>query len=658
MQLTNKKSFFLLAVTVLLAGGCAKENLTAPAVESGRLVARIEGALSTRTSFDSREGAFTWTEGDELAIHYSSGSYVTFPINPSNGTLDVTAPVSGAIRDKYAVYPASSVVASAAGSPLKIVFPASFDISDKLDQPDFAPLPMVAINDDARTDLDFYHVGGLVRLTLDGASSSAQRIDVVFDKAVTGEFEVTFMGGKPYVLAGTPTSSNATVSFILAGSGASLGDRTEPVVLNVPVPCGVYESVRLNTYDASDNLLSSQEFSLPQGRLNMERHQGKRLHFYDNYCTPLTLEAVEAGTIDVSNYSNPVQYRINGGSWIDIAVNENPTITVAPGDVVQFRGDNSRYIQKFVTCNARCYVYGNIMSMVSAEGFPSCTELTGSAVFESFFEGNATLFNHPVRKLLLPATTLTNCCYESLFEGCSNLTVAPELPATILADNCYSYMFKDCTSLTIAPELPATSVTECCYYYMFSGCTSLSTAPELPATTIARGSYSGMFKNCISLTTAPELPATTLDYGAYGDMFCGCTSLTTAPDLPATTIEEDCYMYMFKGCTSLTTAPERLPATTMYTYCYYGMFQGCISLTTAPELPATTLKSGCYGAMFQDCTNLNYIKCLSTGSGRWYTDSWVEGVAAAGTFVKKSGVSWGEGNDGIPSGWEIQEASE
>ena len=34
-------------------------------------------------------------------------------------------------------------------------------------------------------------------------------------------------------------------------------------------------------------------------------------------------------------------------------------------------------------------------------------------------------------------------------------------------------MFNDCTSLTTAPALPATTLANCCYDFMFNGCTSL-----------------------------------------------------------------------------------------------------------------------------------------------------------------------------------------
>ena len=61
------------------------------------------------------------------------------------------------------------------------------------------------------------------------------------------------------------------------------------------------------------------------------------------------------------------------------------------------------------------------------------------------------------------------------------------------------YMFQGCTGLTVAPELPATTLAQKCYYYMFYGCTSLIESPELPATTLVSECYDGMFRDCTSL---------------------------------------------------------------------------------------------------------------------------------------------------------------
>ena len=357
---------------------------------------------------------------------------------------------------------------------------------------------------------------------------------------------------------------------------------------------------------------------------------------FNPYTTPLTLEAVGNGTITFNNKASG-QVRVsriyeNGGSIQYIDAGGTKSIEVNAGDKVSFYGDNTTYAtstSKYTTisCTGDCYIYGNIMSLVSMYNFANSEYWTmGDYAFCQLFRGNSHIVNHPSKTLVLPATTLTQYCYRGMFRGCTGLTTAPALPATTLNDYCYYYMFNGCTSLTTAPELPATTLASHCYYYMFNGCTNLTTAPALPATTLADG--------------------------CYYSMFYGCSSLTTAPALPATTLANSCYYFMFRDCTSLETAPV-LPATTLTTNCYNGMFQNCTSLTTAPELPATTLVSYCYYYMFNDCTNLTSVTCLATSeiNENNSTYNWLNGVAASGTFTKAAGASWPDGDNGIPSGW-------
>ena len=113
-------------------------------------------------------------------------------------------------------------------------------------------------------------------------------------------------------------------------------------------------------------------------------------------------------------------------------------------------------------------------------------------------------------------------------------------------------------------------------------------------------------------------------------------------------------------CNSLiVTAPRILPAMTLSNNCYAGMFSTCPSLTTAPELPATTLTSNCYRNMFYNCTSLNYIKAMfTTTPSTAYTENWVNGVSATGTFVKNDDATWTTtGTSGIPTGWTVETAS-
>ena len=166
-----------------------------------------------------------------------------------------------------------------------------------------------------------------------------------------------------------------------------------------------------------------------------------------------------------------------------------------------------------------------------------------------------------------------------------------------------------------------------------------------------------VYGNIMSLVRGDDFTTATTLYGSINSMFRNAgDKLVDASHLilPATTLYLRSYSYMFYGCTSLTTAPA-LPATALTQQCYSYMFDGCTSLTTAPELPATTLVTSCYERMFQNCTNLNYINCHAVIPNDAYTNYWVNGVAATGTFVKNPDSNWARSVSGIPSGWTVQD---
>ena len=354
----------------------------------------------------------------------------------------------------------------------------------------------------------------------------------------------------------------------------------------------------------------------------------------------LTFESLEDGNIITFTASrNETKARTisastdNGSTWTSYTATSGGTqiATLDTGEKVLIKGANTAYSSPYtdnIFSSTKTYnVYGNIMSLIYGDNFENQTTLTNEYVFEDLFIRSSGLTS--AENLILPATTLTQSCYDWMFAGCTSLTTAPELPATTLSLNCYMGMFNGCTSLTVAPELPAT--------------------------TLAQGCYSGMFNGCRSLTVAPELPATTLAANCYSTMFYDCTSLLAAPTLPATTLADRCYHGMFQHCTSLTTAPSVLPATTLAQFCYGNMFASCTSLTKAPVLPARTLTDGCYRTMFHSCTSIASVICLATDiAANECTYGWLFNVASNGTFAKASSMNdWTTGDNGIPIGWTI-----
>ena len=345
--------------------------------------------------------------------------------------------------------------------------------------------------------------------------------------------------------------------------------------------------------------------------------------YYGMYITPADASAISVTPNDsyYTLHGKYLKYSLNGKKWKDW----NGSVVVKPEQKMYLKGEDD-YVWnvdtsgKLITSSGYYNVGGDISSLTN--------EIVDvkNETFRFLFEDDS--YIKDASNLILPATTLANSCYGSMFNGCTSLTTAPALHATTLAESCYSNMFSGCTSLTTAPELPAATLTPYCYYYMFNGCTALTTAPELPATTLAEACYSYMFSGCTALTTATELNATTLTTFCYANMFNGCTSLTTAPELNATTLSYNCYYHMFEGCTSLTTAPE-LNATKLLDNCYRGMFSGCSKLNNITMLATDISASGCL-------------------------DNWVNGVASTGTFTKAASMtSLPTGVNGIPEGWTV-----
>lgn len=243
----------------------------------------------------------------------------------------------------------------------------------------------------------------------------------------------------------------------------------------------------------------------------------------------LTLEIVSGGTL-VGPYMNyqtsKIYYSINNGEWLQIS--DTTPINVSTGDKVRLKGKNQSVAvaasKSGFNGTSKYNLCGNIMSILYNDDFQNQTTLSGTNSFSRVFKNSQVI---DAENLILPATTLTQACYQGMFSGCTTIVTAPSsLPAMTLTDACYDSMFRGCTSLVTAPALPATNIEINCYQYMFVGCSNLVNVPSvLPATTLKNYCYQNMFGDCTSLTTAPELPATALTHYCYNAMFFGCTSL-------------------------------------------------------------------------------------------------------------------------------------
>lgn len=213
------------------------------------------------------------------------------------------------------------------------------------------------------------------------------------------------------------------------------------------------------------------------------------------------------------------EYSLDGANWESYDLTTLPSIDVNPNSNIYIRGDGAFMHQSYgwrykLTMDVDYIIGGNIYSLVDKSGFATRTTSLANRELSTVFEDDTHLIGAADLNFG-NVTTLNNECYSGMFNGCANLTTAPELPATTLAQHCYDYMFQGCTSLTTAPELPATTLELYCYSQMFNGCTALTTGPNILAPTFASYSCGSMFYNCRNLQSVKTAVATWNTDNAY-----------------------------------------------------------------------------------------------------------------------------------------------
>lgn len=160
-------------------------------------------------------------------------------------------------------------------------------------------------------------------------------------------------------------------------------------------------------------------------------------------------KAVNAGTFQFSkaglSYSTDM-----GQTWTALAAN-TATPSIAANSYIFWKSNTamtpteSEGIGTF-SATGTFDAYGNIMSLLYGDNGDEQTSLSAySYAFTNLFKDNTYL--RKGRYMSMPATTLSEKCYNGMFKGCTNMTNAPELPATALATGCYNEMFKGCSSL-------------------------------------------------------------------------------------------------------------------------------------------------------------------------------------------------------------------
>ena len=512
-----------LLLAILMIVGCTNDEFMqqqTPGSQDGESIpftATISGKAATRAITENTTDktlVTSWAVNEEVALVHNDvvDKMTVSAIDPTTKAATITGTITGSPKDGddvTVIYPYSAV--DLANKEVKADLLASQD----------GTLATIASKLDLRMSSGAKLKVGPASATINGTVSLANQMAVVKFSLSDGT------GALAAEEFGIADKSGNTISTIIPSSATS-----DLYVVMTPATTQTFRF----TAKKGD---AAYYYSKYGATLAAGTYYQSSMTLTDMLHTPLTLEVTEDNTdITINNTLNKtIQYQINGNDKISITSTENITDLKA-GDIVQFFSTNaSLYIrikayQDYLNIkpSKKTYVYGNVMSLIDDErtdqntpNFANDKTIGGeNALYLLFYNADKLAF-HDTKKLLLPATTLSNNCYGQLFSGCKGLTTLPEdlLPATTLAEGCYALMFNGCTGLTTLPEnlLPAKTLVDACYQQMFQGCSGLTTAPILPATTLKDYCYSCMFFNCTKLNSVTCL-ATDISAGVDAGNHC------------------------------------------------------------------------------------------------------------------------------------------
>ena len=331
-----------------------------------------------------------------------------------------------------------------------------------------------------------------------------------------------------------------------------------------------------------------------------------------------------------------LEYSTDGVNWQEWqAVNDVRTYTIPANGKFYLRGDNTAFGQGSNNSDVHTFsstgnieAHGNIMTLLDKTG--QSTSFATSGTFKRLFQNMTTLKTAPE----LPATTLSNSCYDSMFKG-SGITQSPELPATNILTSSYYQIFMNCASLTKAGKMIINSFTgtSSCRE-MYSGCSNLTDISDISIneTNFTNFAMRSTFENCASLTKAVSMIIAQVGTFSFDSAYAGCTALNDISGIriTTTTANEGSFKLMFKG-TAITESPDLSSIKTLY----------------------AATNNGSFSFMFENCSNLNKV---TVGCSTWdtnYAYRWLFGVSSTGDFYNLGGATIPTGTNGRPSGWTL-----
>ncbi|MBR5300742.1 MAG: hypothetical protein IKU36_10925 [Bacteroidales bacterium] len=227
--------FSIFALAGLLLGSCAVDELPS---EGGSIVAEME-TDQTRTAVTD-EGTFTWSSGDKVWLHTTSGSVVG-TLSDGAGSSSAKFTYGGFVGEMTgkAVYPYNDRH-SIAGEVLNFVLPASYDLGSSLTNTNAA---MYGVN--VGGAIKFNHLAGVMRFKFKDVPAGVNKFTITLDKKINGTFAADLTADYPVI----ETSSSSTASEKTITLNFNALTAKSDISVYVPLPIGTYNSLELGLYD-------------------------------------------------------------------------------------------------------------------------------------------------------------------------------------------------------------------------------------------------------------------------------------------------------------------------------------------------------------------------------------------------------------------------
>ena len=390
----SRKNMTILIALVALLGftQCKKEEPQEPANNGNtvRITLNVggNGGKGTRADVNTGTGAVTYENGDKILVA-SNGHYIgTLNHNGTSFSGTITDPVEGQPLYFYFLgnkIDGSTLTPGASGSTSCTV-----NISDQTSK-----LPVIS----------------MAPSTENYSSSISAYSAKLLNKCSLMKFNVTTPSTSPICITGM--NNKVTIDFSKAANdGASNGfsysvDSEDGGLIKmaakggnnatwaIVLPQDALSAGSVGTAYTTDNIYEGTRPSLSAISANQYLNTGVAMtvNTYTELGTPLTFEATTSGTT-VTFTKAPtlpdlsIEYRKNSGAWTTYT----SAISLNSGEKVSFRGNNAAYATNVFSgyystfsCNKDCYIYGNIMSLISSTDYANAKTLSANLTFAFLF---------------------------------------------------------------------------------------------------------------------------------------------------------------------------------------------------------------------------------------------------------------------------------